>query len=84
MAMEIYVPTVWVNETAPSIDSTNLNHIEQGIQDVTAEVIVLTNTKVGSLTGEPGTSSVPNLVRCTQESYDDLTPIPDTLYFVKG
>jgi len=30
-----YVPTQWVNGTSPAINALNLNHIEEGIRDVT-------------------------------------------------
>jgi len=30
-----YVPTQWVNGTAPAINAVNLNHIENGIKDTT-------------------------------------------------
>jgi len=33
--IEEYIPTEWVNGTAPAINSSNLNHIEQGIKAVT-------------------------------------------------
>jgi len=37
MAKE-YIPTKWVNGTTPAINATNLNHIEEGIVNVTNEV----------------------------------------------
>lgn len=36
MALGTYVPTYWVNGTAPGINATNLNHIELGIESVTS------------------------------------------------
>jgi len=30
-----YIPTIWVNGTAPAINAVNLNHIENGLRDVT-------------------------------------------------
>lgn len=39
MATNPYVKTVWVNDEAPPINDTNLNHIEQGIYDATAGLI---------------------------------------------
>jgi microcystin-dependent protein len=41
MALQQYIPTQWVNGTAPAINSINLNHIENGIEGVTDAVIVL-------------------------------------------
>ena len=29
--MSTYIPTVWVNNTTPSINATNLNHLETGV-----------------------------------------------------
>lgn len=47
MALVIYVPTQWVNGTAPAINSTKLNHIENGIKEVTdaalANQVAITN-----------------------------------------
>ena len=34
-----YVPTEWVNGTAPAINAINLNHMELGIEAVTNEVL---------------------------------------------
>jgi hypothetical protein len=39
MALQEYIPTQWVDNAAPAIDSINLNHIELGIKDVTDTVI---------------------------------------------
>ncbi len=35
MAIQAYVPTEWFDNTAPAINAANLNHIEQGILNVT-------------------------------------------------
>lgn len=39
MAITAYTPTVWVNDTAPARNATNLNKQEQGIKTVTDETI---------------------------------------------
>lgn len=39
MALPEYIPTGWVNGTAPAINSLNLGKLEQGIKRVTDEVI---------------------------------------------
>lgn len=36
-----YVPTQWVDGTAPAINALNLNHMEQGIKQVTDGLIVM-------------------------------------------
>ncbi len=36
-----YVPTQWVDGTAPAINAVHLNHIETGILNVTDDLIVL-------------------------------------------
>jgi hypothetical protein len=33
-----YAPTTWVNNSAPAINATNLNHIEQGIVGAEAKI----------------------------------------------
>lgn len=43
MAINVYVPTTWVDDSVPSINAVNLNKIEQGIDAVTDEVIDLRN-----------------------------------------
>ncbi|MFZ5352735.1 MAG: hypothetical protein ACOZCL_08430 [Bacillota bacterium] len=42
MGLLAYIKTVWQNGLAPAINATNLNKIEQGIYDVTKEVIAHT------------------------------------------
>jgi len=41
MAMQEYIPTPWINGAAPAINSGNLLHGENGIKDVTDEVIAI-------------------------------------------
>ena len=41
MALLEYIPTQWVNGTAPAINAVKLNHIENGIKEVTDDVILL-------------------------------------------
>ncbi len=38
MAIQDYVPTDWVDGTAPAINALNLNHIEQGIDNATTAI----------------------------------------------
>lgn len=45
----IYTPTNWVNDAAPSINSANLNHVEQGIKKVT-DSLVTVNAEIAALT----------------------------------
>ena len=40
-ALAPYSPTQWVDGTAPAINATNLNHIENGIKEVSDAVIAL-------------------------------------------
>lgn len=60
MALEEYIPTEWVNGVAPAINAENLNHIEQGIKNITSSVISNQwydpNTKTLYLTDVPTTS----------------------------
>ena len=39
MALQEYIPTQWIDGTAPAINATNLNHIEEGIEGVTTQSI---------------------------------------------
>ena len=36
--MSVYVPTVWKNNTTPSINATNLNHLELGVEKAHVEI----------------------------------------------
>jgi hypothetical protein len=73
-----YARTHWVDDTVPAINALNLNNIEKGIDDATNSL----NAKVSSEVTEAGASRVPNMVWMTQLSYDNLTPIDDTLYII--
>ena len=44
MATPTYDPTQWVNDSAPAINASNLNKIENQIDVVTASVIALENS----------------------------------------
>ena len=44
MAIPIYNPTSWIDDSVPAINAKNLNKIEQGIKVVTDEVIDLKST----------------------------------------
>jgi len=41
MAFQEYVPTNWVDGTAPAINAQNLNHIETGVKNATENTINL-------------------------------------------
>ena len=41
MAYSEYIPTQWVDGSAPAINAANLNHLEQGIKDATDNTIEL-------------------------------------------
>ena len=41
LAFQEYVPTNWVDGTAPAINAANLNHIEQGIKNAQDDAINL-------------------------------------------
>ncbi len=45
--LEDYVPTPWVNETAPAINAANLLNIEGGIFDATAAIQALQDAGSG-------------------------------------
>lgn len=51
MALTPYEPTTWVNDSEPDVDATNLNKIEQGIQ----EAIDGVNDILNSLTNQLST-----------------------------
>ena len=85
MAVEQYVPIVWVNGTTPAINDTNLNHIEQGIKNATDAVTEIQNNGITSITIEAGTIQIINLVAISQANYDLLAaPVATTLYLIKG
>jgi len=50
--MSVYVPTDWVNNTTPSINARNLNHLEAGIETAHQEIsdIVSGATSVANAT----------------------------------
>ncbi len=83
MALVVYNPTDWVNQTAPAINETNLNHLERGVEAVTDEALKFETDKVSTVTSEPGTSKVLNMVSLTQQEYDALSPIATTLYVIE-
>jgi len=91
MALEIYVPTDWVNNTTPAINESNLNKIETAI-DVNRDFLISLGTvpaggfdsKVSNVLEETGAFKVINMVYMTQASYDALTPVTTTLYVIKG
>lgn len=66
--MNGYVKTTWVDNSTPAINAENLNHIEQGIKNVTDEVI-------------NGTLHIVD-VPYTAENNADSCTTPNTLYYV--
>jgi len=64
-----YIPTQWVNGTAPAINAVNLNNIENGIRDVTectreleerVDIIEGTAFPIGSIIMLSGTEPIPS------------------------
>ena len=74
MPLATYTPTVWVNDTAPARNATNLNKQETGIQLVTNAAILL-ESKVADLEAPDSTTYVPQTTAPTyvegQVYYDD-------------
>jgi exonuclease III len=66
--MNGYTKTTWIDNSTPAINAENLNHIEQGIKDVTDEVI-------------NGTLHIVD-VPYTAENNADSCTTPNTLYYV--
>ena len=66
--MNGYTKTTWIDNSVPAINAENLNHIEQGLKDVTDEVI-------------NGTVHVVD-VPYTAENNADSCTTPNTLYYV--
>ena len=52
MAFQEYIPTQWVDGTAPAINAQNLNHIEEGIKNAQSDTINL-NTRVDVIEQNP-------------------------------
>jgi hypothetical protein len=46
--MSIYVPTVWRNNTTPSLNATNLNHMEVGVESAHNEIEELVSGAVSA------------------------------------
>ena len=74
MALSAYTPTVWVNDSAPARNATNLNKQETGISNVTAEAI-LHGSRLDDLESPVSTAFVPQTTAPTytegQVYYDD-------------
>lgn len=67
--MNGYTKTTWIDNSTPAINAENLNHIEQGIKDVTDEVI-------------NGTVHVVNVSSGENNAADSCIE-PNTLYYVR-
>ena len=58
MSLQEYVPVQWVDDAAPAIDDTNLNHIENGIKAVTDETKRLAEAPTYAQETVPGVSKM--------------------------
>jgi len=58
--MSTYIPTVWRNNVVPSINATNLNHLEAGVMHAHTEIedMITGVTAVGHSTGALTAKSV--------------------------
>lgn len=70
-----YTKTVWVNGSAPAINATNLNKIEDGIFDNNAEITIVSGT-VSTLVSSLATvsSSVSTLTSDFDEHLESVMP----------
>ena len=79
MALAAYTPTVYVNDSAPAQNATNLNKTETAIKDVTDEVI-LQEAKIADLEAPASTPYAPQAVAPTysegQMYYDSVKNTP--------
>ena len=86
MALSSYVKTVWQNLTAPAINATNLNKIEEGIFDTREAVIsnggaIATNTQdITTLTAVVATGSTYDYVKKGIPDTGNPIVITDTTY----
>ncbi len=58
--MSTYIPTVWRNNVAPSINAANLNHLESGVFNAHTEIedMIAGKTPVGHSTSSITAKSV--------------------------
>jgi len=65
--MSTYIPTVWRNNTTPSINATNLNHMEAGVLHAHEEIedMITGKTPVGHATTASIAESVKSASRVT-------------------
>ena len=65
-----YTKTQWTNDTAPAINETNLNKIEQGIYDNDSAITTI-NTNIGDLT-DLETTTQTDIVSAINENVDNV------------
>ena len=85
MALPNYVKTVWKNLTAPAINATNLNKIENGIYDATAQAIqnsggISTNTQdIATLVSTDNSKTYDHVsttaIAITATTYEDIVTL---------
>ena len=65
--MSVYVPTVWVNNQAPSINAANLNHMESGVYyaHIEIEQLVTGEIKCGHAILADNAISIDNATQTT-------------------
>ncbi len=82
--MSVYIPTIWKNNTVPSINAENLNHLEVGANSAHVEVrdIVVGNVTVGqastaklALSVRPASRIVVGGIRMWVDESNPVNPI---------
>lgn len=74
-----YTPTVWVDNSEPSINAARLNHIEKGIQDATAAL----NNAINAITAINGSLSptyFENMAYFDLSSSEDIRTVIENLF----
>ena len=89
MALQEYIPTQWVDGTAPAINATNLNHIENGIKEVSDAVIALEGYDLDAILDrltaiETRLTSLEGQVNTIQIDVDALKVAPPTHSHIIG
>jgi len=77
-----YVKTVWVNGTAPALNDSNLNKIEQGIFDSLRQDG--STTMSGQLVTTAGTAATPAIAPTGDSNTGIFFPAADTIAFGEG
>ena len=73
----VYTPTTWVNNSAPSINATNLNKIEQGIAAVSAAAV---NVKDYGAAGDDTTDDTTAIQNTLSAGAGKTVYLPDGTY----